>query len=103
MPVDGGGEFAAQFAAAGQARGRQLFVLPPRSPKLHGHVERAKRAHTAEFDEITPTHFALAPWHAGLRPWEHTCNTVRPHPALGYLIPAQFLARSQPQRKPMCH
>ena len=23
--------------------------------------------------------------------WEHTYNTVRPHQALGYLTPAQFL------------
>ena len=32
LQVDGGGEFAAQFEAAGQARGLQLFVLPPPSP-----------------------------------------------------------------------
>lgn len=27
----------------------QLFVLPLRSPKLKGHVERARRTHTEEF------------------------------------------------------
>ena len=49
LQVDGGGEFAAQFEAACQARGLELFVLPPRSPKLNRHVERAKRTHTEEF------------------------------------------------------
>ena len=104
VQVDGGSEFAAQFEAAGQERGLQLFVLPPRSPKLNGHVERANRTHTEEFYEITPTHFALAPLNAELRAWEHTYNTVRPHQARGYLTPAEFLAQSQPQRKePACH
>jgi putative transposase len=30
-----------------------LFVLPPRSPKLNGAVERANRTHTEEFYQIT--------------------------------------------------
>jgi hypothetical protein len=29
-------------------QGSHLFVLPPRSPKLNGHVERAHRTHTEE-------------------------------------------------------
>ena len=104
MQVDGGGEFAAQLAAACQERGREHFVLPPPAPKLNGHVERAEHTHTEEFYEITPTHFALAPMNVELRAWEHTYHTVHPYQALGYLTPAEFLTRSQPQRKePMCH
>ena len=30
---------------------------------------------------------------SGLRAWETTYNTVRPHQALGYLTPAEFLDR----------
>jgi len=45
---DGGSEFMAQFETACQQRGIQLFVLPPRSPKLNGHVERAQRTHREE-------------------------------------------------------
>ena len=104
LQVDGGSEFAAQFEAACQERGLELFVLPPRSPKRNGHLERANRTHTEEFYAITPTHFALAPLNAELRAWEPTYNTIRPHQALGYLTPAEFLAQSQPHRKePMCH
>jgi putative transposase len=46
ISIDNGSEFMAQFETACQARGIHLFVLPPRSPKLHGAVERANRTHT---------------------------------------------------------
>jgi transposase InsO family protein len=104
LQVDGGSEFAAPFEEACRERGLELFLLPPRSPKLNGHVERANRTPTEEFYEITPSTFELAALNRELRAWEHTYNTVRPHQALGYLTPAEFLAHSQPQRKePMCH
>jgi len=35
-----GVEFEAIFEEECQKRGIKLFVLPPRSPKLNGHVER---------------------------------------------------------------
>src|SRR5215204_2828221 len=43
IQVDGGSEFMAEFEAACQTRGIRLFVLPPRSPKLNGCVERTNR------------------------------------------------------------
>src|SRR4030067_230132 len=43
IQVDGGSEFQAAFEEAWQKRGIRLFVLPPRSPQLNGHVERANR------------------------------------------------------------
>lgn len=42
VQVDGGSEFMAQFEEACQRRGIGLFVLPPRSPKLNGCVERSQ-------------------------------------------------------------
>ena len=45
----------AAVATSCQERGLELFVLPPPSPKLNGHVERAKRTHTEELYQITPT------------------------------------------------
>jgi len=49
IQVDGGSEFQDTFERECQRRGIRLFVLPPRSPKLNGHVERAQRTHTEEF------------------------------------------------------
>jgi len=104
LQVDGGSEFAALFEALCQQRGIRLFVLPPRSPKLNGRVERANRTHTEEFYEITPCPLSVTQLNRELLDWERTYNTVRPHQALGYLTPQQFLAQSSPLRKePQCH
>jgi transposase InsO family protein len=43
IQVDGGSEFYAEFEETCQKLGIRLFVLPPRSPKLNGAVERANR------------------------------------------------------------
>jgi putative transposase len=99
VQVDGGSEFAAQFEQACQQRRLHLFVLPPRSPKLNGAVERANRTHTEEFYQITPCSWDMKPLNRELRLWERTYNTVRPHQALGYLTPKQFLHQFSSQRK----
>jgi len=52
LQVDGGSEFQASFETECQRREIRLFVLPPRSPKLNGQVERANRTHTEEFYEV---------------------------------------------------
>jgi putative transposase len=104
LQVDGGSEFAAVFEEACQQRGVRLFVLPPRSPKLNGRVERANRTHTEEFYEITPCSLPIAQLNQELLDWERTYNTLRPHQALGYLTPHEFLAQSASQRKDLeCH
>jgi putative transposase len=92
ISVDNGSEFMADFETACAARGIRLFTLPPRSPKLHGSVERANRTHTEEFYEVTDAEPELAALQAGLAAWELCYNTVRPHQALGYLTPAEYLA-----------
>ncbi len=89
--MDGGSEFFAEFETACQPRQIQLFVLPPRSPKLNGAVERAQRTHTEEFYEVTPCAWTVAALNRDLRQWEHTYNTIRPHQALGYRTPLQCL------------
>ncbi len=87
LQVDGGGEFAALFEQACQQRGVRLFVLPPRSPKLNGQVERANRTHAEEFGEITPFSLPISELNRELLAWGRTYNTIRPHQALSYLTP----------------
>ncbi len=98
IQVDGGSEFEAVFEAECQRRGIKLFVLPPRSPKLNGGVERAHRTHTEEFYEVTDNTFDLAELRNELLQWEHIYNTVRPHQALSYLTPSQFLQQKERRR-----
>ena len=104
LQVDGGSEFAAVFEEACRQRGVRLFVLPPRSPKLNGRVERANRTHSEEFYEITPCPLQIAQLNQQLQAWEWTYNTVRPHQALGYRTPEEFLAQCQAQSNTTrCH
>ena len=101
LQVDGGSEFESIFEEECHRRGIKLFVLPPRSPKLNGGVERAHRTHTEEFYEVTDSSFDLAELRQELLEWETTYNTVRPHQALGYLTPLKFL--QQEGKEVMCH
>ena len=93
IQVDGGSEFKADFEALCQARGIPLFVLPPRSPKLNGCVERGNRTHREEFYEVYDLDWTVT----GLRPdllrWERIYNTIRPHAAIGYLTPEEYVTQ----------
>jgi Integrase core domain len=93
LQIDGGSEFKAKFERACQALGIALFVLPPRSPRLNGKVERAHRTHQEEFYEIVEVPDDLVAHNALLREHEAVYNGVRPHQALGYLTPNEFVAR----------
>ncbi len=48
IQVDGGSEYRKEFEQTCAELGLKLFVLPPRSPKLNGRVERAHRNHIEE-------------------------------------------------------
>ena len=99
IQVVGGSEFAA-FEQACQQQGIRLFVLSPRSPKLNGAVERANRTHTEEFYELYTGELDLSTVRSAQRKWEYTSNYIRPHHALGYLSPAEFLAHHAAHRPP---
>jgi putative transposase len=92
IQVDGGSEFMAEFETACAERQIALFVLPPRSPTLNGHVERTNRTHRSEFWELYDGDLELPPLQAALRAWEEHDHHVRPHQALGYRTPAEHLA-----------
>ena len=93
IQIDGGSEFMGEFEAECQRRELKLFVLPPRSPKLNGCVERANRTHTEEFYEVHEIRAELKHHNVQLEAWEQTYNHIRPHQALGYQTPAQFVEK----------
>ncbi len=96
--------FAAEFEQACQQRQLPLSVLPPRSPKLNGHVERAHCTHTEEFYEVTPESWNLLALNRQLQDWERIYNTVRPHQSLDYRTPLEFIEHWKSQRKELqCH
>jgi len=91
IQVDGGSEFYSEFEEECQRRKIRLFVLPPKSPKLNGCVERAHRTHTEEFYEVYDCSWNVTRLNPELRQWEYIYNCVRPHQALDYKTPLQFL------------
>jgi len=93
IQVDGGSEFMAEFEQACADMGIRLFVLPPRSPKLNGHVERAQRTHSEEFYDLYMGELDLKHVNAALKEWERTYNTIRPHHSLDLMTPAEYLRK----------
>ena len=96
IQVDGDSEFRGEFEQACARRHVQLFILPPRSPKLNGRVERAHRTHAEEFYELYPGKLDIPSINRGLRQWEAVYNTIRPHRALDKQTPAEYLRKHHP-------
>jgi putative transposase len=104
VQVDGGSEFAAEFEPACQQKELPLFVLPPKSPKLNGHVERSHRTHNEEFYQVQAQSDRVPVLNHQLRRWENIYNCVRPHQSLAYLTPLEFVTRWKATlRKAKCH
>jgi putative transposase len=95
IQIDGGSEFKAEFEAYCQEEGIRLFVLPPRSPKLNGMVERLQRSCRDEFYACVDLEPKLDPVQTALRVYEDTYNTIRPHQALDYLTPQEYLDKEK--------
>jgi transposase InsO family protein len=97
IQVDGGSEFMADFETACQAQGIALYVLPPRSPKLNGRVERLNGTARREFWECYEGELDLPTLQQALQAWEVHYNTERPHQALGYATPQHHLVHQLSQ------
>lgn len=100
IQIDGGSEFKGAFEEACKQRGIILYVLPPRSPKLNGCVERSNRTHTEEFYEVNDFSFDIKVLNEELHCWETIYNTVRPNQAIGYLTPLEYI--TQWKQKGVC-
>lgn len=103
IQIDGGSEFKKDFEQACADRKLPLFVLPPRSPKLNGHVERSNRTHREEFYEVTEVELSLEAHNQQLEEWEHTYNYIRPHQALDYLTPDEYYQNYLKTKEARCH
>ncbi len=97
IQVDGGSEFRAAFESACRDHGIRLFVLPPRSPKLNGHVERAQRTHTEEFYDLYEGDLEIVPLNRALLEWERVYDTYRPHQSLDGRTPAEYIEQCHPE------
>lgn len=96
VQVDGGSEFMTEFEQACQEKNIRLFVLPPRSPKLNGCVERAHRTHVEEFYQVYADDWEIPVMNQVLEEWERIYNHVRPHYSLDNLTPKEYIQSNHP-------
>lgn len=88
--IDGGSEFKAEFELECQKRGIILFVLPPRSPKLNGMVERMQRTSREEIYDIKDTPETVDDHNKLLEDQDRIYNYIRPHDSLELLTPYEY-------------
>jgi putative transposase len=96
LQVDGGSEFKKLFEALCLELGLTLYVLPPRSPKLNGAVERANGTWRYEFFATHQMPLSLDELPKLSKAFQHTYNFTRPHQALHLLTPHQYLLHNHP-------
>jgi hypothetical protein len=105
QPLDSENELGIAFGAANRVRAgglglaprkSKLHVLPPRSPKLNGGVERCNGAWRYEFYACTELPGSVAELNPLIDHWQETYNSSTP--ALSGLTPAQCLLRRQAKR-----
>ena len=97
IQVDNGSEFQADFEAACRDRGIRLFLTPPHSPKLNAFAERAHRTHKEEFYAFYDGDWTIQALTPALLAHEYAYNTHRPHQALGYRSPLEYLVLHHPE------
>jgi transposase InsO family protein len=103
IQVDGGSEFKSVFEAECQARGLELFVLPPKRPDLNGCVERAQSSWRYEFYATYDLPHRIDKLQAFVDAFAHRFNHHRPHDALGGQTPAEYLQALGQRDPPPSH
>ncbi len=103
IQIDGGSEFMAGFEQACADRKLPLYVLPPRSPKLNGAVERCNAAWRYEFYACVELPEKIDAVAEHVDAFQHLYNHHRPHGALARLTPVQYLQNHPSQETSPSH
>ena len=94
IQVDGGSEFMKDFEDACAQHGIKLYVLPPRSPKHNGCVERCNGTTRDEFYSQYRYEWNIATVTPYLEQFQQRYNGFRPHQSLGNLTPIAYLKKT---------
>lgn len=91
IQVDGGSEFMKSFERSCEERAIPLHVLPPRSPKYNGCVERQNATYRYQFYRYYDGIGEIAHIREQLRGFSQIFNDIRPHRAIGNLTPSEYI------------
>ena len=90
IQVDGGSEFMKDFEAICEEKKIPLYVLPPRSPKLNGGVERCNKTSRHEFYQYYEGVYTVSAIRPALKRYMDHYNTFRPHRAIDLQTPFDY-------------
>jgi putative transposase len=103
VQIDGGSEFMAEFEFACADAKIPLYVLPPRSPKLNGAVERCNGAWRYQFYACSDLPLDIDKLAKRVDAFQHLYNNHRPHGALAGMTPAKYLSIRRAAENPPSH
>ena len=90
IQVDGGSEFMKDFESFCEEKKIPLYILPPRSPKLNGGVERCNRTSRHEFYQYYEGVYSVSAIKPVLARYTAHYNTFRPHRAIDMETPFDY-------------
>lgn len=97
---DNGAPFQKYFDALCKKKNLPHYYIYPRSPKQNTYVEISHGADQREFYLQGNVYEDFDTMRNKIAWWEHIWNNVRPHQALNYLTPNQYLEKRQTSRLP---
>lgn len=100
VQTDNGAPFQKYFEIGCKERGLTHYFIYPRTPKQNSYVEIAHGADEREFYQQGNRASNLELMRKRVKAWEQTWNYIRPHQALNYLTPMQYLHKWQTSRLP---
>jgi transposase InsO family protein len=92
IQTDNGAPFQKEFEMACRKHGIDHFFIEPRQPKQNSYVEISHEADDREFYNLGNVYIDFETQRAKLKEWQKIWNEVRPHQALGYLTPMEYLS-----------
>ncbi|MFZ3054703.1 MAG: DDE-type integrase/transposase/recombinase [Minisyncoccales bacterium] len=95
IQTDNGAPFQKEFDRCCKDSHIPHYYTYPRSPKQNSYVEISHGADEREFYQQGNTYSILETMRDKIQEWEDVWNDVRPHAALNYLTPNEYLKRIQ--------
>ena len=100
IQTDNGSCFLKEFDKLCQIKRISHYFIYPRNPKQNSYVEISHGADEREFYQQGNACSLLPVMQRKIKEWEDVWNNVRPHQALDYLTPAEYLFKVQNSRIP---
>jgi len=100
VQTDNGSTFLKEFDNLCQVKGIPHYFIYPRTPKQNSYVEISQGADKREFYQQGNVCSLLPVMQRNIKEWENIWNNVRPHEALDYLTPSEYLFKVQNSRIP---